>query len=110
MGAIGALGLYDCTYTLREARQAAALVDISSKIELDDEPIPGEDGPGSVRVTLTGSCQGSLEIDLSTGWLLHKNVTLNYSGEAKTAPTEQNPEGWTMGMSMEIATTVKPME
>lgn len=110
MGAIGALGLYDCTYTLREARQAAALVDISSKIELYDEPIPGEDGPGSSRVTLTGSCQGTLEIDLSTGWLLHKNVTLNYSGEAKTAPTELNPEGRTMGMSMEIATTVKPIE
>jgi DNA-directed RNA polymerase subunit RPC12/RpoP len=109
---VGTLGLYDCTYTLRETEQAAVLVDISSKIEVDDEqPIPGADGSsGSLRTTLAGSCKGSLEIDPSSGWMLHKNVTIRYSGELKTAPTERTPQGATMGMSMEIVTTVKPME
>lgn len=98
------LGLYDCTYTLREAEQESVLVDMGSKIQRDDETVPG------ARVTLTGSCKGSLEIDPSTGWLLHKNVTLNYSGEIMTPPTERSPQGRTRGISMEIVTTIKPME
>ncbi|UCE50715.1 MAG: hypothetical protein JSW47_11225 [Phycisphaerales bacterium] len=110
MGGSTTIGLYDCTYNLREGKQESLLVDIGSKIELDDEPVPGGDGPGSARVTLTGSCQGSLEVNPSTGWLLHKNVTLNYSGKIKTPPTERSPQGRTWGMSMEIITTIKPME
>ena len=110
MGGSTIIGLYDCTYNLREAKQESVLVDIGSKIGLDDEPVPGGEGPDSPRVTLTGSCQGSLEIDPSTGWLLHKNVTLNYSGEIKRPPTERSPQGSTMGMSIEIVTTVEPIE
>ncbi len=110
MGGGITIGLYDCTYTLREAKQESLLVDIGSKIELDDEPVPGGEGPGSARVTLTGSCQGSLETDSSTGWLLHKNVTVNYSGEIKTPATERSPQGRTIGISMEIVTTIESIE
>jgi len=41
---------------------------------------------------------------------LRKNVTLDYSGEIKTPPTERSPQGRTIGMSIEIVTTVEPIE
>jgi DNA-directed RNA polymerase subunit RPC12/RpoP len=103
----GAVGLDECTYTLRENKQAAWLVDFSSKIELDDELLNPEAGS---RATLIGSCKGSLEIDPSSGWLLHKNVTTHYSGEIRYPPTERTPQGLTRGLSMEIVITVKPIE
>jgi len=103
----GDLGLDDCTYTLRENKQAALLVDFSSKIELDDEPLSPEAGS---RATLTGSCEGSLEIDPSSGWMLHKNVTMRCSGEIRYPPTGRVPQRLTTGLSMEIVTTIKPIE
>jgi len=109
---LGDTELDDCTYTLRENKQAAVSVDISSKVEVDkDEPIDSKDASaGSSRTTLSGSCQGSLEIDPRTGWMLHKNVTLRCSGETKRSPTKQRPQGSTTAISMEIVTTVEPID
>ena len=103
---------YDCTYTLRENKQDAVSVEVSSKIELDeDKPLDSEyPSAGRVRTTLSGSCQGSLEIDPQTGWMLHKKVTLRWSGEFKESPTQQRPQGSTTAMSMEIVTTVEPID
>ncbi len=110
MGA-GDVGLDDCTYTLRENKQSAMLVDFSSKIEVDDELLSGERGsPGAYTITLAGSCQGSLEIDPGSGWILHKTVTMHCSGESKIAPAERLPQGLTTVMSMETVTTIKPFE
>ncbi|MHC4118686.1 MAG: DUF6263 family protein, partial [Planctomycetota bacterium] len=79
---VGNQDLGDHTYTLRENNQAAVLVDISSKVELDEERPASTDGSrGPLRTTLAGSGQGSLEIDPGTGWMLRKNWTLRYSGE-----------------------------
>jgi hypothetical protein len=99
------LASYDCTYTLREAKQESVLVDIRSKIELDDDK-----GPESPRVILTGSCEGYLEIDPTTGWLIHREMALNCSGEIKTPPTERSPQGRTSVISMETVTTIQPVE
>ncbi|HCO93690.1 MAG TPA: hypothetical protein DIU00_07035 [Phycisphaerales bacterium] len=108
---MGDMEMGDCTYTLRETNQTAVLVDTSLKIEVDDEvPARADGSRGSSRTTLAGSGQGSLEIDPNTGWMLRKNVTLRYSGETKTAPTERNPRGTTTAQSMENITTVEPIE
>jgi len=108
---MGDLELGDCTYTLRETSQTAVLVDTSLKIEVEDEvPARADGSRGSSRTTLAGSGQGSLEIDLNTGWMILKNMTLTYSGETKTAPTERNPGGTTTAQSMENITTVEPIK
>ena len=107
----GSIGLDNCAYTLKESKQSAVLVDFGSKIEVDDELYAGERGsPGSMTIALAGSCQGSLEIDPSSGWMLHKTVTMHYSGERRMAPTQRAPQGLTTVMSMENVTTVKPIE
>ena len=107
----GSIGLDECTYTLKEVRQDAVLVDFESKIEVDDELLSGERGkPGASTVTLAGSCQGSLEIDPATGWILRKTASVNYAGEWKFAPSERNPQGMTMPISTETVMTIKPID
>jgi hypothetical protein len=87
------------------------LVDASLKIDVDKEaPALADGSRGSSRTTLTGSGKGTVEIDSNTGWMLRKNVTLSYSGETKTAPTERNPRGRTATQSMENITIVEPIE
>jgi len=106
-----ALDLNDSTYTLRENRRSAAIVDVNMKIEMDDELTSGEDGgSGSARATLVGSYEGTIEIDVSNGWMLRKEVTLRCSGQMEIAPTERNPQGMTMPVSMESITTVEPID
>ena len=103
--------LGDYTYTLREKKPAAVLVDISKEIDVDRKHPASADGSrGSSMTTLTGSGQGSLEIDPGTGWMLRKNMSLRYSGETKIAPTKQNPHGRTVSQSMENITTVEPIK
>jgi hypothetical protein len=108
---MGSLELGDYTYTLRENKQASVLVDVSTKIDVDNErPARPDGGRGVSRTTLTGSGQGSIEIDPSTGWMLRKNLTVRYSGETKTAPSKRDPRGTTMPQSMESVVTVEPMD
>jgi DNA-directed RNA polymerase subunit RPC12/RpoP len=103
--------LDDCAYTLREIKQDAVSVNFSSKIELNKELGSEEEGaPGSSRTTMTGSCEGSLEVGRNSGWMVRRNVTLHCSEEIKIAPTERTPQGTTVALSMDIATTVKPIE
>jgi len=106
-----ALDLGDYTYTLRENKQAAALVHMSTKIDVDrEQPASADGNRGSSRTTLSGSGQGSVEIDPGTGWMLRKDMTSRYSGETKTGPTRRDPRGTTVAQSMENITTVEPIE
>ena len=101
----------DLTYTLKDRKQGVATVEISSRIELVDEPASTKDSPlASTKVSITGSYEGSLQIDPSSGWMLHKNATMRCSGEVTMPPNEQMPQGMTMPVTMESVITVEPME
>jgi len=101
----------DLTYTLKEKKQSVATIDISSKIELVDEPASTKDSPlASTTVSMTGSYEGSLQIDSSSGWMIHKKATMRCSGQMKMAPNEQMPQTMTLPVTMESVITVEPME
>ncbi len=101
----------DCTYTLKEKTPAVMVVGVSSKIELDNELASAKGSSlGSTRTTLTGSYEGTVQIDPSSGWMVHKNATMRCSGEVTILPNEQMPQGMTLPVTMEIVITVEPME
>ncbi|TKJ36460.1 MAG: hypothetical protein CEE38_11640 [Planctomycetes bacterium B3_Pla] len=101
----------DLTYTLKEKKQGVALIDINSKIDLVDEPASNPDSPlGPTKASLTGSYEGSLQIDSKTGWMIHKKATMRCSGQMKMSPNEQMQQAMTMPVSMETVTTVEPIE
>ena len=101
----------DLTYTLKQKKQGVAVVGISSKIELVDEPASTKDSPlGATKASVTGSYEGSVQIDSGSGWMVRKNATMRCSGEMKMAPNEQIPQGMTLPITMESITTVEPIE
>jgi hypothetical protein len=101
----------DCTYTLKEMASAVMVVGVSSKIDMDNELASAKGGPlGSARTTMTGSYEGTVRIDPTSGWMSHKNVTMRCSGEVTMPPSEQMPQGMTVPMTMETVITVEPME
>jgi predicted RNA-binding Zn-ribbon protein involved in translation (DUF1610 family) len=106
-----AIDLDDTTYTLRENSPAGALVDLHLKVDMNNKPTLAADGrPDSSTATLTGFYEGSIEIDPTTGWMPHKKVTLRCSGQMNLAPTERNPQGMTVPISVEHVVTVEPIE
>jgi hypothetical protein len=101
----------DLTYTLKEKRQGVVVIGISSKIELVDEAASTQDSPlGPTKASMTGSYEGALEIDSSSGWMIRKKATMRCSGKMKMAPNKQMPQGMALPMSMESITTVEPIE
>ncbi|KPL21475.1 MAG: hypothetical protein AMJ75_09925 [Phycisphaerae bacterium SM1_79] len=107
----GAAVEIDSTYTLKQKNAAVTVVDVSSKIDLDDEPASMKKGPfGPTKIRMTGSYQGSFQIDRNSGWMVRKKTTMQCSGEVKTAGNKQKPEGMTMPVSIESVTIVEPIE
>lgn len=101
----------DCTYTVKEKKPTVIVVGISSKIDLDNELVSDKGSAiGSTRTTMTGSYEGTIQIDPSSGWMLRKNATMRCSGEVIMPPNEQMPQGMTMPVSMETVVTVEPIE
>jgi len=101
----------DLAYTLKQIKQGVAVVGISSKIELVDEPTTTKDNPlGVTKASMTGSYEGSVQIDSGSGWTVRKNATMRCSGEMKMPPNEQTPQEMTLPISMESITTVEPIE
>ncbi|MHC4357065.1 MAG: DUF6263 family protein [Planctomycetota bacterium] len=101
----------DCTYTLKEKTPALMIVGVNSKIDLDNEQVSATGGPlGSARTVLKGSYEGILEIDPTSGWLLRKKATMKCSGQVKMYASAKIPQGRTLYVEMETATTVEPIE
>jgi len=92
----------DSTCMLKAAERGVVSVDISSKIMLDEKGVPAKKGAPAMEMTGTGSYQGSLQIDETSGWLIRKKTDLRFSGETKS-------QGTTMLMSMESKIAVEPI-
>ena len=88
----------DVTYTLKEDKQEVADINISSKIDLDNVPASVEGTPAP-QVKMTGYYQGTSQIDKTSGWIIHKKVMMQLSGQVMQS-------GTTVPMSIENTVTV----
>jgi len=96
----------DSTYTLKGNEKGVVVVDISSKMDLDEKAIGDKRGlPGQTDMKMRGSSsyQGTLQIDGTSGWMILKKANMRFSGEV----TQQ---GMTVPMSIESVITVEPIE
>jgi len=86
------------TYTLKEDKQEVVDINVSSKIDLDNVPASIEGNPAP-QVKMTGYYQGTSQIDKASGWIIHKKVTMQLSGQLMQS-------GRTVPMSIENTVTV----
>lgn len=96
----------DSTYMLKGNEKGVVVVDVSSKMDLDEKAIGDKRGlPGQTGMKMRGSSsyQGTLQIDGTSGWIIRKKANMRFSGEV----TQQ---GMTVPMSIESVITVEPIE
>jgi len=96
----------DSTYMLKGNEKGVVVVDVSSKMDLDEKAIGNKKGlPGQTGMKMRGSSsyQGTLQIDGTNGWIIRKKANMRFSGEV----TQQ---GMTVPMSIESVITVEPIE
>ena len=86
----------DSVYTLKKNEKGVVVVDVSSKMDVDEKAIGNKKGlPGQTDMKMRGSSsyQGTLQKDGTTGWLIRKKADMRFSGEV----TQQ---GMTVPMSI----------
>jgi hypothetical protein len=69
------------TYTLREQKDAVAIIDILSTIYTDKGASPIEAGPNKVQYNMSGTLIGTMQMQESTGWITRSNTNMKLSGE-----------------------------
>jgi len=100
----------DNTYTLKESKNGVAIVDISSMMDLGENGASIEIGPMKMNMEMTGSVQGTSEINEASGWMIRSKMKMQLAGQMSIAPNEQMPEGMTVPMSIESVITIEPIE
>lgn len=100
----------DNTYTLKESKNGVAIVDISSMMDLGENGASIEIGPMKMNMEMTGSVQGTSEINEASGWMIRSKMKMQLAGQMSIAPNEQMTEGMTVPMSIESVITIEPIE
>ena len=73
--------LVESTYTLRALDGNMATIDVQSTIKPDPEAEMMEIGPIKIGYNLSGEQQGTVELDIETGWSMNTRMTQDLSGE-----------------------------
>jgi len=98
------------TYTLKAANKGIVSLDVNSKIQVDKKGVQDNHGPPGIQITGTGSCQGDLQIDHASGWLIRKKAIVKFSGEMKMAQSQEMSQAITIPMSIETRTVVEQIK
>jgi hypothetical protein len=69
------------TYRLKDSKKGTIVIDLSAKRTAEEEPFSWVNNEGrKVGFKLVGSCQGSLEIDEKSGWLIRSKMHMRFTG------------------------------
>ena len=86
------------TWTLKSRQDGVAFIDVQSTVEPNPDAGALEMGPAKVKHQLSGTQNGSIEMDEATGWVLRSTVKQQLSGELSV---EGGPQAVTVPMSLE---------
>jgi hypothetical protein len=69
------------TYRLKDSKKGTIVIDLSAKRTAEEEPFSRVNNEGrKVGFKLVGSCQGSLEINEKSGWLIRSKLHMRFTG------------------------------
>ena len=86
------------TWTLKSRQDGVAFIDVQSNLEPNPDAPALRMGPAKVKQQLSGTQQGSIEMDEATGWVLRSTVDQELSGDLAV---EGGPQAMTIPMSVE---------
>lgn len=98
----------DTTYMLKNLKDGTAVIDVVSKMDMGDTSKPLDIDPNNkMSMQLSGTMNGTNEVDVNTGLTKKGNMTMNFSGMLKMEANEQMPEGMTIPMTIKGDITVE---
>ncbi len=87
--------------TLKKQEKGKLIIDSFYKRTLDNRPIRDKSYPGMIFTII--DYRGTVQIDKSSGWIIHKEVKTSFSAELKN-------QGKTTPMSAKIVKIIEPVE
>jgi hypothetical protein len=98
------------TYTVTALDEDACTIDAQGERGTEEEPFVYQTGPTTVTNKLAGSSQVKLVVDRQTGWLRRKEQKTRLSGHIIHSPAGPQGTESAVETTMEITTTVAPVE
>ena len=98
------------TFTVTALDEDSCTIEAQGDRGEDEEPFVYKTGQVTVSNKLAGSSQVKLIIDRRTGWLRHKEQKTRLSGQIKQSPADGQGTETAIDTTMEITTTVAPVE
>ncbi len=95
--------IVDSTWTLDSRRRGVAVISVSSTVKSDPEAAPIEMGPRKLSYELSGTQEGTLELNQATGWIIRGKLTEQLSGKVSLGDM-YGP------ISIQTVTTLEPVE
>ncbi len=97
-------------YTLRDIGQDTCTIDAQAQRRAEDEPFVYQSGDTTVSNKYAGTVQGQIILDRETGWLLRREQTSSMAGKVLRVSSGPQAGPSTYDATMEISTTVAPVE
>jgi len=98
----------DTTYMLKSVKDGVATIDMVSKMDMGDSSKKIAIDPNNkMSMQLSGTINGTSEVDVKTGLAKKTDMTMNFSGVMKMEASEQMPQGVTMPMMIKATATVE---
>jgi hypothetical protein len=98
----------DTTYMLKSVKDDTAVIDAVSKMDMGDTAKPIVIDPNTkMSMQLSGTINGSSEVDMKTGLSKKSEMTMNFSGMLKMEGNPQMPDGMTIPMTIKGTASVE---
>jgi hypothetical protein len=91
----------DMTYTLERVEEGEAVLGVTADIATPEDAEPTKMGGNEVKMTFSGTQQGTMRIDLGTGLPVESQIEQNMDGSG-----EVRAQGQTITMKMNVSGTV----
>lgn len=102
--------IVDSKWTLKERKKGMAIIKVKSTVKPNLEAKPFEMGPAKVSYEMSGLQDGLIEIQESTGLILHSKVNQNISGLMKIQAVGGNQKESSWPLKIQAVTTFEMSE
>ena len=100
----------ETTYTLKSRSGGVASVDVKSKISANKSAGPSKIGSISMKYGLTGTQDGTMEIDEATGWTTSASIEQDFGGKVEMLSGPGLPPGTTWPITIKSTVTIGPLD
>ena len=97
-------------YTLRNRQNGISTIEVQSTVEPnpDAQAKPMDFGAANLSYEITGTTEGAIQVEESSGWTISGKYTQKMSGVMKMENTTQPSRNMSIHITIESTTTIEP--